>query len=277
VTPHDQSTHWVRSFLLVLFAGVSIIPLVYMVLVSLKENAYLIPNPLKVLQGGLSLDNYATVWLDSEFPHYFLNSLVVAVATTAATVWLASMTAYGLARFDFPGKRLIEGLILLELAVPAIVLLIPQFLLAKDLHLLDKRLGLVFFYVGVNFAFITFLMIGFFRGVPRALDDAMMVDGASAWRRYWQLMVPLTWPAHATAAIFAFLGSWDEYVWALTIINDPSKRTLPVGVALFSGQHQVDWGLTFAASVVALAPVIAVFIAFQRQFVRGVMTGALRQ
>jgi multiple sugar transport system permease protein len=187
------------------------------------------------------------------------------------------MTAYGLARFDFPGRRLIEALILLELAVPAIVLLIPQFLLAKDLHLLDKRLGLVFFYVGVNFAFITFLMIGFFRGVPRELEDSMTVDGAGAFRRYWQLMVPLTLPAHATAAIFAFLGSWDEYVWALTIINDPGKRTLPVGVALFSGQHQVDWGLTFAASVVALVPVIAVFLLFQRHFVRGVMTGALRQ
>jgi multiple sugar transport system permease protein len=137
-------------------------------------------------------------------------------------------------------------------------------------------LGLILFYVGANLAFNTFLMIGFFRGIPSELDDAMRVDGAGSWRRYWQLILPLSRPALAAAGIFSFLGSWDEYVWALTIINDPSKRTMPIGIALFNGAHVTDWGLTFAASTISLLPVLVIFLVFQRQFVNGVISGALK-
>jgi multiple sugar transport system permease protein len=196
--------------------------------------------------------------------------------TTALVLLLGSMMAYALARFEFPGRKVIMGLILLQLMVPVIMLLIPQFLLARDLHLLNTRAGLILFYVGGNLAFITFLLVGFFRGIPRELDEAMHLDGAGSIRRYWSLILPLSRPALATGAIFAFLGAWDEYVWAVTIINEPGLRTLPVGIALFSGAHITNWGLTFAASVIALIPVLVVFLIFQRQFVSGITSGALK-
>jgi multiple sugar transport system permease protein len=254
----------------------SIGPLVYMVLVSLKRNAFVLRGPADLLTGELTLDNYARVWQQGDLGIAFANSLVVALATTFLTLLLASMMAYAIARFEFPGRRVVLGLILIELMVPAIMLLIPQFLLARDLRLLDSLHGLVLFYVGGNLAFITFLLLGFFRGIPAELEDAMRVDGAGAWRRYVSLILPVSRPALATAAIFAFLGSWDEYVWALTIINDPAKRTLPVGIALLNGAHMTDWGLTFAASVIALVPVLVVFLVFQRQFVNGIISGALK-
>jgi ABC-type glycerol-3-phosphate transport system permease component len=162
------------------------------------------------------------------------------------------------------------------LMVPTMMLLIPQFLLAKNLLLLNNLWGLVVFYTGGALALNTFLLRGFFQEIPFELEEAMVVDGAGPWKRFSRLMLPLSRPALATVAIFTFLGSWDEFVWALTIINDPNKRTLPMAIALFQGQHATDWGLVFAASAIAVGPVIAIFVAFQRQFVSGLTAGALK-
>ena len=179
-------------------------------------------------------------------------------------------------RFDFPGKGLLFGLMLLGLMVPTIMLLIPQFLLAKKLMLLNSLWGLIVFYAGGNLALNTFLLRSFFRDIPRELEEAMVVDGAGPWIRYRRLILPLSRPALATVGIFTFLASWDEFTWALTIISDPSKRTLPIAIALFQGQHATSWGLVFAASVIAVLPVILIFITFQRQFVSGLAAGALK-
>jgi len=122
----------------------------------------------------------------------------------------------------------------------------------------------------------TFLMRGFFESIPAELDQAMQVDGANAWTRYWRLAVPLAKPAIATATIFTFLACWDEFAWSLTIINDPLKRTLPVAIQLFQGQHSTQWGLVFAASLIAVIPVIIVFLVFQRYFVQGLTSGAVK-
>ena len=200
----------------------------------------------------------------------------MAIATTVGTVLLASMMAYGFARFRFPGKGVLFGTVVVGLTIPTMLLIIPQFLLAKNLGLLDSLPGLVPFYVGTQIAFSTFLLRAFFEQIPMELDEAMIIDGAGAWRRYWNLAIPLSKPALATVAIFTFLGSWDEFVWALTVINDVSKRTLPIGIALFQGQHGTSWGLVFAASVIAVVPVIAVYVTFQRQLVAGLTNGAMK-
>ncbi|HEY3437789.1 MAG TPA: carbohydrate ABC transporter permease, partial [Actinotalea sp.] len=223
-----------------------------------------------------TLDNYAQAWGANNFGRYFLNSASVAIATTVGTVLLASMMAYGFARFRFPGKGVLFGMVVVGLTIPTMLLIIPQFLLAKNLGLLDSLPGLVPFYVGTQIAFSTFLLRAFFEQIPVELDEAMVIDGAGAWRRYWNLAIPLSRPALATCAIFTFLGSWDEFVWALTVINDVSKRTLPIGIALFHGQHGTSWGLVFAASIIAVVPVIAVYVTFQRQLVAGLTNGALK-
>jgi multiple sugar transport system permease protein len=142
--------------------------------------------------------------------------------------------------------------------------------------LLDSLWGLIVFYTGGNLALNTFLLRSFFQDIPRELEEAMIVDGAGAWSRYRRLILPLSRPALATVAIFTFLASWDEFVWALTIINDPNRRTLPMAIALFQGQHSTSWGLVFAASIIAIGPTIAIFVAFQRQFVSGIASGALK-
>ena len=196
--------------------------------------------------------------------------------TKGITSTTAAMMAYGFARFDFPGRRALFAAVVVGLTLPTMLLIIPQFLLARDLQMLDKLYGLVPFYVGTQLAFSTFLLRAFFERLPAELDEAMTIDGAGAWRRFWSLALPLSRPALATCAIFTFLGSWDEFIWALTVINDVANRTLPIGIALFRGQHSTSWGLIFAASIIAIVPVIAVYLTFQRHIVSGLTNGALR-
>jgi multiple sugar transport system permease protein len=266
------------SRLVLLSAGavVMIVPFFYMLSTSLKPDRLVLEVPPRLLPSHPTTANYTGAWTSNDFSRYFLNSVLVAVATTLLTVLLASMMAFAFARFDFPGKGALFGLMLLGLMVPTIMLLIPQFLLAKKLMLLNSLWGLIVFYAGGNLALNTFLLRSFFRDIPRELEEAMVVDGAGPWTRYRRLILPLSRPALATVGIFTFLASWDEFTWALTIISDPKKRTLPIAIALFQGQHATSWGLVFAASVIAVLPVILIFITFQRQFVSGLAAGALK-
>jgi multiple sugar transport system permease protein len=257
-------------------AGVMMMPFAYLLATSFKPNALVLEIPPQFFPHHPTTANYTDAWSSNQFGHYFFNSVIVAVATTVAAVLLSAMMAYELARFSFPGRTIAFGLILLGLIVPGMMMLIPQFLLAKQLLLLNSLWGLIVFYTGGNLALNTFLLRSFFLDIPHELEEAMVVDGGGPWTRFWRLILPLSRPALAVVAIFTFLASWDEFTWALTIINDPSKYTLPIAIALFQGQHATSWGLVFAASAIAIGPVIAIFAAFQRQFVSGIATGAVK-
>ena len=265
-----------RHVLLTGGAVIMILPFLYMLSTSFKGQQYVLTTPPQWIPHPATVSNYTTAWNSDHFPRYFLNSVIVAVATTALSLLLSSMMAYAFARFDFPLKETLFKVLLLGLMIPAMMLIIPQFILAKYLHLLDSYPGLVIFYVASTLALNTFLLRGFFEAVPAELEQAMEVDGAGPVRRYWRLILPLARPALATATIFTFLASWDEYPWALTIINTPAKQTLPLGIALFQGQNSTLWGLVFAASIAAIGPVIVVFVTLQRHFVQGLSTGAIK-
>ena len=265
-----------RILLLSAGAVVMVLPFAYMVSTSFKPDSLVLHMPPQFIPHHPTAANYTAAWTSNQFGQYFLNSVIVAVATTFAAVLLSAMMAFAFARFRFPGRGLLFALLLVGLMVPTMMLLIPQFLLAKHLLLLDSLLGLIVFYTGGNLAFDTFLLRSFFQDIPHELEEAMVVDGAGPWTRFTRLILPLSRPALAAVAVFTFLGSWDEFVWALTIINTPSKRTLPIAIALFEGQHATSWGIVFAASAIAVGPVIALFAIFQRQFVSGLTSGALK-
>jgi multiple sugar transport system permease protein len=265
-----------RYVLLTAGAAIMVLPFLFMLSTSFKGQQYVLTTPPQWIPHPATVSNYTTAWNSDHFPRYFLNSVIVAIATTLLSLLLSSMMAYAFARFDFPGKETLFKVLLLGLMIPAMMLIIPQFILAKYLHLLDSLTGLVVFYVAASLSLNTFLLRGFFEAVPQELEQAMEVDGAGAITRYWRLILPLARPALATATIFTFLASWDEYPWALTIISTPSKQTLPLGIALFQGQNSTLWGLVFAASIAAIGPVIVVFLAFQRHFVQGLTAGAIK-
>lgn len=273
-----RQRRWVVARYVALFACalVLVIPFVAMVVTSFDARSQSAGGAARFWPAEPTTSNYTEAWGANRFGAYFRNSLLVAIATTVCTVGLASLMAYGFARFTFPGRRLMFGLIIAGLTVPTMLLIIPQFLLARDLKLLNSLPGLVPFYVGTQLAFTTFVLRAFFERVPRELEDAMIVDGAGPLRRYWSLALPLSKAGLATCGIFVFLGSWDEFVWALTVINDVGKRTLPIGIALFRGQHSTRWGLVFAASLIAVTPVVTVYVLLQRQIVAGLTDGAIK-
>ena len=253
-----------------------ITPFLYMLSTSLKGQQYVLRLPPQFIPDPATLSNYERILVRGDFGQYFLNSLIVAVSSTALSVLLSAMMAYGFARYRFPGRELMFRLLLLGLMIPAIMLIVPQFVLAKHLGLIDTLPGLVVFYVAGSLALNTFLLRGFFEAIPAELDQAMQIDGAGDWRRFWNLALPLARPALATATIFTFLATWDEFAWALTIISSPEKQTLPIAIALLQGPKGTQWGLVFAASIIAILPVIAVFLAFQRHFVQGLTSGAVK-
>jgi ABC-type glycerol-3-phosphate transport system permease component len=265
-----------RYAILIVGAAIMVTPFLYMVSTSFKAQAYVLTMPPQFIPNPATTANYVQALTTQNFALYFANSLIVTVVSTAASVLLSSMMAFAFARFDFRFKETIFRVLLAGLTIPAVMLLIPQYVLAKNLHLLDSLPGLIVFYIAGSLSFNTFLLRGFFASVPAELDDAMQMDGANAWTRYWRLAIPLARPALAAATIFTFLNGWDEYPMALTLINNPNHRTLPLAIALFQGENATQWGLVFAASLIAVVPVIIVFLVFQRYFVQGLAAGALK-
>jgi ABC-type glycerol-3-phosphate transport system permease component len=266
----------IRYAVLIVGALIMVTPFIYMVSTSFQAQAFVLTLPPQFIPNPATTANYSRALTTENFVLYFVNSIIVAVVSTALSVLISSMMAFAFARFAFRGKEIIFRVLLAGLTIPAVMLLIPQYVLAKNLGMLDSLGGLIVFYVAGSLSFNMFLLRGFLASIPGELDQAMQVDGANAWTRYWRLALPLAKPALATATIFTFLNGWDEYPIALTMITNPDHSTLPLAIATFQGQNATQWGLVFAASLIAVVPVIIVFLVFQRYFVEGLTAGAVK-
>ncbi len=252
------------------------VPFLLMLSTSLKPQQFTFEYPPRLVPRQVTLHNYVQALNKDQFFLYFWNSLIVAVLTTTATVLVSSLLAYAFGRLDFPGKNGLFYLLLLGMMIPPVTLIIPQFLVAKTLKLFNTHLGLVVVYVTMNLSMQTFLLRGFFESIPSELEDAVRIDGGSRWTIFCHIVLPLSRPGLATVAIFTFLYSWDEFPWAHVAIKESSRRTLPIAIALFQNQHLTQWGQVFAASIVALIPVVIVFVFFQRHFIRGIARSGLK-
>lgn len=259
---------------LILIAGafVMVAPFAYMLATSFKPQAYILTLPPQFIPQEPTVKNFVEAWTTYNFGRAFLNSLIVATATTSLVIFLSSMMAFAFARFDFPGKKFFFWLLLSSLMVPPILLLIPQFMLARILNLLNSLWGLVVFYTTINLAFITFLLRSFMETLPKELEESARIDGAGLFTIYAKIIMPLSKPGLAVASIFTFLMAWDEFVIALTFLQDSEKYTLPIAIALFQGRHLTQWGLVFAGTTIAILPVIIMFAIFQRQIIGGIST-----
>ncbi|MGC8628127.1 MAG: carbohydrate ABC transporter permease [Acidimicrobiales bacterium] len=265
-----------RLVIAVIFAAVSVGPLLYMVSLSLEPVSEIANGSFVAFPSHPTVQNYVQAWDTVDIGRYFLNSTVVAAGTVVATVSFAALAAFAFARYRFWGKEVIFYIFLSSLAVPSLELVIPQYLLMDKLHLLNSLFGLVLIYVSANLPFSIFLLRGFFEAVPKELEESFRLDGASTLRVLTRLLAPLSVPALAVVALFAFNASWDEFVVALTLINTSSKYTLPIGLALFIGAHTTSWGPLFAASVVATVVPVGAFVVSQRWFKSGVSIGGIR-
>ncbi len=265
-----------RLVVAVLLALLSLGPLLYMVSLSFQPIGDILGTTPVLVPSHPTVQNFVQAWTQNSFGHYFFNSLAVSVATVLVTDVLASLAAFAFARYKFPLRELVFYVFLASLAVPGLILLIPQYLLLDRLHLLDSLEGLTLLYVSSNLPFTIFFLRGFFSAIPREYEESFRLEGASTLRVLTRLIVPLSVPALAVVSMFTFNAAWDEFVLALTMLNTPSKFTLPIGLADFIGKETTAWGPFFAASVIATVPTIIVFMMSLRWFRTGVSLGALR-
>ena len=277
--PRGQKGRWTRILTYaLLIAGIIIValPFWYMLITSIKPQSLIFEMPPKLWPSEVTLKNYTEALGKDLFGLYFLNSLFVAITSTGATIIISSLLAYAFARLEFPGREAIFYIFLLGMMIPPVMLIIPQFIVAKFLNLYNTLPGLILVYVTMNLSMQTYLLRGVFEGIPPDLEEAALMDGASRWTIFWRVVMPLSRPGLAVVTIFTFLYSWDEFPWAHVAIKETTRRTLPIAIALFQGQHLTEWGQVFAASIFALIPVIIVFVIFQRHFIRGIATTGLK-
>jgi multiple sugar transport system permease protein len=266
---------------LILLIGVVIVvlPMIYMISTSLKPNGALYEYPPKFFPKlkEITLENYAYILAQQKFIRNFVNSLFVSVVTVLLSALISSALAYCIARFKFPGRSFLFAFIILTMIIPGMTMIIPQYELAVKLGTINKLGGLIPFYVAWVIPYSTFMIKGFVENVPRELDEATYMDGGSVFTVFFRIILPLAKPGIASVSIFNFLTAWEEFPWANTVINDDLKRTLPIAISGFFGQHQfTQWGYVFALSVLSLLPILTVFIACQKFFVAGLTSGSVK-
>lgn len=254
-------------------ALIMIAPLLWTLLLSLKSNAALIGNSGAALHGPYTLENYVAIFGNSSTMRWLLNSVIVSLCTTAGVLILASLAGYGFSRLEFPFRRTLFIFVLLGLAVPSQAVILAQHQLFAWLHLHNSYPGLVL--PGLVAPFGVFFMTTYMRAIPKELDEAALLDGASRWKIFWKVILPLTIPAQSTLAVFTFLGSWNDYWWPLISATRSDMYTLTVGLAASQMNYAQTSGLGYlmAQAVFASIPIFIVYIVFQKQIVRA-MAGA---
>jgi multiple sugar transport system permease protein len=269
--PRTWWIYFLLTFGIVLMVG----PFLWMLLGSFKPQAEFLVNPPTFLPKTATTDNYDRLFSQLDFPRFFFNSSVVALVVTVGNVLFCPMLGYALAKLQWRGKRLIMGLVLATLMVPAGITLIPNFVLMRNLGLVNTYPGLILpFLVG---PFGVFLTRQFMYGIPDELIEAARIDGANEWRIFWQVVLPITAPVLATLGILTFLGSWNSFLYPLVMAQEPNMYTLPVALATFAtGQYQADHGMLMAGSVVLVVPVLLIFVLFQRWITEGIATTGLK-
>jgi multiple sugar transport system permease protein len=207
----------------------------------------------------------------------FLNSVFVSVLSVLFAAAIASALGYVIARFDFRGKKALFAFIILTMIIPGTTLIIPQYELAVKLKVINSLWGLIPFYVAWTIPYSTFMIKGFVENIPKELDEAIYMDGGSVFTVFFRVVIPLAKPGIASVSIFNFLSAWEEFPWANTVITDNLKRTMPIAISGFFGEHQfTQWGYVFALSVFSLLPILIVFICCQKFFVAGLTTGSVK-
>lgn len=265
--------HRLAILVYVVFA---LFPLYWLLKVSVTPNDLLYSEGVRMWPSRASIEHYGFVLEHSDFPKFFKNSVIVSASTAFIVTILASLAGYALSRFRFRGKYWIVVLMLLTQMFPLVMLVAPIFKMLAPLGLTNSLTGLVVVYVAFNVPFATFLMQSFFDGIPRDLEEAAMIDGATRFRAFRQIILPLTLPGIAATLGFVFTAAWSELLFALMLISGADSSTFPVGLLTFVSKFSVDFGQMMAAGVMALIPACLFFLLIQRYLVQGLTAGAVK-
>ena len=262
---------------MLLFALAVIIPLIWVLVSSFKTGPEIFASPWG-LPKSLQFDNYVSAWVGEGIGGYFVNSLLVTFATLIILLPAGAMAAYVLARYPFHGSKAIFGTFLGGMMFPHFLVIVPLFVMLKQIGMLDTKSGLVLVYVAYSLSFTVFVLYGFFQSLPGELAEAAMIDGCGHAGTFWRIMLPLARPGILVVAIFNAIGLWNEYGLALVLLPSKENRTLPLGIAdmAMARQYQSDWGALFAGLVIVMLPVMLVYWIFRDRIHETMLRGAIK-
>jgi multiple sugar transport system permease protein len=264
----------VINVLLAVTAFITIVPLLWMFSASFMPTGEATIYPPRLLPSHPTLHNYHELFTRMDFGRSFVNSMIIAIGTTIFSLFLNSMAGYAFAKLRFDSRdRIFNGLVA-ALVIPTQVGMLPLFLMLKSVGLVNSYWGVILPSMATIFGI--FLIRQFMLSIPDDLIDAARIDGASEWRIYWSIILPLARPVLVTLAIFAFMSAWNDFMWPLIVLTDSSRYTLPVAVANLVGEHVQDTELMMASSVLTVLPVLLLFLALQKHYIAGIMVGSVK-
>lgn len=257
----------------VLFA---LFPIFWTLKISVTPTSLLYSEGITLWPSRTTFQNFTTVLSATDFPRYFLNSVIVSLSTAALVTVIATLAGYAMSRFTFRGKAALAIMLLLTQTFPLVMVIPPIYRMMGQVGLINSLTGLIIIYTAFNTAFATFLMQSFFDGIPKDLEEAAMIDGCTRAQAMRRIIVPLTLPGMGATLGFVFTAAWSELLFALMLISSDDKKTFAVGLLTYIGKFAVDWGQMMAASVLALIPVCIFFAFLQRYLVTGLTAGAVK-
>ena len=260
---------------LVLLA-VCVFPFAWMALSSMKTLGELYTVPPVWLPKMPTLENYRKVLFDSNVPRYFLNSTIISLGATAIALILAIFASYGFARFNFRGKAGYQAFILVGQLLPTAAIIVPLFVTLRWFGLVNTYLGLILVYMILTLPLSVWMLTSYFKAIPVELEEAAIIDGASRLGVLFRITLPLSLPGIVAIIVYAFVTTWNEFIFALVLAQDASVKTLPIGIAEFTTEFNTDWGAVMAASLIMTLPIALMFFAMQRLFIGGLTAGALK-
>lgn len=259
---------------LTFYALFSLVPFLFAIVSSFKTYVNVLAYPPALIPHPFTTGSYQEIFNGNvPFPRFILNSFVYAIVTAALNVLLGAMAGYAFGRMEFPGRNVLFALTLAVLMIPSQLILIPKFLVADSLHLVDNYGALIVPSMVTPTAVL--LMTQFLKTLPRELEESAMIDGCSRFRAFLQIILPLVRPAITTVALFQFMGAWNDFIWPLIVMSNQNNYTLTVGLAFFKGNHYTEFNLLLAGATINLIPLVLLFFFFQRYFIKGISTSGL--
>lgn len=263
--------------ILVLFVIIMVgFPLLWMIISSFKPGTELFNVPPKVFPTVFSLEWYKQAFSNENVIHYFLNSLKIAGIVMVVDMGIGTLTAYSVTRFSYKGSPLLRMSILAAYCIPPIMLMIPLYKIMAALHLTGSHVGVIIGHLTITLPFSVWLLISFFRKLPREIDEAAMIDGANEWQVFVQIDFPLCISGILSTGIMAFIMSWNEFLLSSVLINKETMKTLTVGISNYISSTHIDWGIIMALGTITTIPVVILFAAVQKYFVEGMTAGAVK-
>lgn len=266
----------VLYIVLIVAAVVQLLPLVWLLLFSLKSSQEAFTLPPFALPEKLRWENYEAVWSSGNIDRYFLNSVWVTAASVVLTILLASFVTYAITRMKWKMQPLVLGLFMIGLMIPVHSTLIPLFSMFDKIHLIDNQLSIIISYTAFNLPITIMILLGFYYALPKEVEEAAIMDGCSVNKLFFRIILPMTSTVIATAAIINMIYNWNEFIFVNTFISTDTLKTLTVGVQNFVGQYTTDWGAIGATLMISILPILIVFVVLSNRIVEGIAAGSVK-